>query len=63
MENEELFLIKKLKKENLKEKNNENIKIEYIEKRFKIPKANKIQNLLIKYHDNHLHQGRDGTYY
>ena len=25
--------------------------------------ASEIQNLLIKHHDNHLHKGRDGTYY
>ena len=40
MENDELFLMIKLKKENLKEEKNENIKIEYIEKKNKIPKAN-----------------------
>ena len=35
VENEELFLIKKLKKENLKEGKNKNIKIEFIEKNIK----------------------------
>ena len=63
MENDELFLIKKEKKENNKEEYNEDKKNEFIEKKYKIPKTCEIRNLLIKHHDNHLHQGRDGTYY
>ena len=63
MENDELYFIKKKKKNKYKEENNEEIKVEYIEKKYKIQKASQIKNLLVKHHDNHLHQGRDGTYF
>ena len=34
-----------------------------MEKKFKIPKKIEIKDILYKHHDNHLYQGRDGTYY
>ena len=63
VENDELYFIRKEIKNKYKEENNEEIKVEYIEKKYKIPKASQIKNLLVKHHDNHLHQGRDGTYF
>ena len=64
VEKNNLYVIKKYKNEKFNNEEQENSEEEeYIEKKYKIPRTSEIKDILFKHHDNHLHQGRDGTYY